>query len=252
MDKKMSQKLVALSSKTGQAREDLRDEILRSVKNKLAARKYRADLSIMTAAKSTAGKFSAEIRFNPRLGHPSEQDILTLVAQNYPTHQVDWQLIDVDQNSGIVTLMLEPSVEVIPIESMKAIPPEFSPIGTAMYKRAADASGKVNEIWQLKRTDEGLALFRSPNDLEITAEDEGGFKAGDVVNTPYGPGRVERFDDTGDCCYVLIGNKRRLVAASDLKKYDVDKERKKLEEYYAMAYGDADFASSLVKKIDKK
>lgn len=249
--KDLGKRLKMMSQRVNRDRTDAAKEFLSTLKKQLGERKYRADLQLVTASKSTRGRFSAEIRFNPQLGHPAEKDVITLVAQSYPSHDIDWEVLEVDTANGIVSLMLEPSVEVMPVESVKSIPAEFVSIGTGLYKRARDASGKVNEIWTLKKGEGGLALYRNPNDLEVTAEDESGFRAGDVVNTPYGVGRIQRFDDLGNA-FVQVGTKQRLVGAVDLQKYDIDKERSKLKDYYAEAYGDPSFADALVKKMEKK
>lgn len=248
MDRKLGERLKAISQRVNRDQTTEAKKFLHTLKAKLAERKYRADLQLVNASKSTVGKFKAEIRFDPQLGHPSEDDVMTLVAQYYPEHDIDWHLIEIDD--GIVSLMLEPSVEVIPVESVKEIPAEFVSIGTGLYKRARDASGKVNEIWTLKKGDDGLALYRNPSDLEVTAEDESGFKAGDVVNTPYGAGRIQRFDELGNA-FVQIGSKIRMVGSTDLQKYDIDKERKSLEDFYSQIYG-PDFAKDLTKKIVKE
>jgi hypothetical protein len=126
---------------------------------------------------------------------------------------------------------------------MDDIPPEFVAIGTGIYKRAVDST--VNEIWTLKRSEDGLLLYRNNDDIEVKA-DEGDLKAGDIANTPYGPGRILRFDDYGNA-FVQIGNQKRLVAGKELGMYSVEKEKKLLTDYYSEAYGDADFASALTK-----
>lgn len=247
MDRKRMKQLQALSHRLNRNQTDLAQEFMDMLKTKLAERKYRADLNFVTAAKNTQGSFNAEIRYNPELGYPDEQDLLTLVAQNAPDHDINWELVDVDEGSGLVTLFLEPSVEVLPVTSVKAIPSEFVAIGTGIYKRAADNTGKVHEIWTLKKGEDGLALYRSQHDLEVTADDDGGFKAGDIVFTEeYGPGRIQRFDDLGNA-FVTVGNKTHLVAAMDLKKYDKSKEESALRDYFAQAYGDPSFADALVK-----
>lgn len=250
MDRKRMKRLQAISHRVNRGRNEMQKEFLTGLKKKLAERKYRADLILVTAAKDTTGTFHAELKFNPQLGHPDENDLLTMVAQSYPTHQIDWELVDVNPEAGIITLVLEPNVEVVPVASMQGIPPEFTAIGTGIYKRAADASGKVNELWTLKKGEDGLALYRSQDDLEIVAE-EGGFAAGDVVNTPYGPGRIQRFDDLGNA-FVQVGSEKHLISAAEMTPYSVDKEKSKLEDYYAEAYGDREFAKGLVKKVDAK
>jgi hypothetical protein len=249
MDRKNLKRLQTISHRLNRDRTELHTEFITTLKKKLAERKHRADLSLVTASRETAGTFNTSVKFNPDLGHPSETDLLTLVAQAYPTHEIDWELVNVDPAAGIVTLVLEPSVEVVPVASINEIPPEFVSLGTGMYKRAADASGKVNEIWSLKKNENGLGLYRNQDDLEIVADEDGGFKAGDVVNTPHGPGKIQRFDELGNA-FVQIGSQKRLISASEMTPYDVDKERKSLENYYAEAYGDREFAKSLTKKVD--
>lgn len=228
----------------------LKKEFLRDLKKKLAARKYRADLKLVTAARNTIGRFSAVVKFNPQLGHPAEEDLMSLVAQSYPKHQIDWALCDIVDDQGTLSIVLTPSVEVIPIKNLKEIPQEFVSIGAGLYKRAADASGNVKEIWQLKKDDNGYVLFRTEDDLEVEADRDDTFKAGDVVLTPYGAGRIKKFDDFGNAL-VQVGSKNHLVAASDMKEYSFDSERKKVEDYFEQAYGDSSYAKSLTIKLPK-
>ena len=242
-------RLRAVSHRLSKDRDEAKSYFLSELKAKLAERKYRADLALITDAKDVTGTFSAEVRFNPSLGHPTEKDILSLVAQNYDMHDVNWEYVNVDPDAGIVTLYLQPSVEVIPVESIQEVPPEFTAIGTGLYKRAADSSGNVAEIWSLKKTDDGLALYRNPDDLEVTADDDEGLTKGSVVDTPHGPGIVQRFDELGNP-FVQVGNKIHLVAVVDTDPYEISKEKQALIDYYTQVYGDAEFAKQLVTQIE--
>jgi hypothetical protein len=234
-------RLQKISHRLNRDKTEVAEEFVSGLKKALGARGYRADLALSTDAKSTQRSFRASVAFDPQLGHPSDKDVVTLIAQAYPTHEINWDLAQVDSDAGIVLIQLEPSTEVIPVESITKIPPEFKSIGTGLYKRAVDET--ANEIWTLKRTDDGLALFRNQDDLEVTADKEG-LKAGDIANTPYGPGRIVRFDEVGNA-FVQIGNKQRLVAAKELGMYSIEKEKKKLTDYFSEAYGDPDFAKAL-------
>lgn len=247
-----SKRLRDLQSMGHTAKESsLKKEFLRDLKKKLAARKYRADLKLVTASRNTVGTFGAVVKFNPQLGNPSEEDLMSLVAQAYPKHQIDWELCDITDNQGTLAIVLEPSIEVIPIKNLKEIPQEFVSIGAGLYKRAADASGNVQEIWQLKKDETGYVLFRTEDDLEVEADRDDTFKAGDVVLTPYGAGRIKKFDDFGNAI-VQVGSKKHLVAASDMKDYSIDSERKKLEDYFAQAWGDKAYAEKMVSKLPKQ
>jgi len=234
-----------ISHRVNRDQNEAAQHVLSGIRTFLASRGHRADLAISTKAKCTQGSFSASIKFDPVLGYPEEQDLMAVVAQYYPDHEINWDLADVDTDMGIVLLQLEPSREVIPVASLDKIPPEFKPIGSGLYKRAADSSGSVHEIWTLSKGQEGLMLYRNMDDLEVTADDENQFRAGDIVNTPYGPGRIQRFDEVGNAI-VTIGNQKKLVAAGDLIPYNVNKEKKMLEEYFAQAYGDKDLARALL------
>lgn len=249
----MAKRLSVLQSMSNKTKESgLKKEFLRGLKKKLAERKYRADLKLITAAKNTVGTFDAVVKFNPALGYPSEEDLMSITSQAYPKHQINWELVDVAENNGTVALVLEPSIEVIPIKSLKEIPPEFISLGAGIYKKAADAgAGNITEIWKLKKDENGFMLYRSEDDFEVEAEREDNFKAGDVVMTEFGPGKIKKFDDFGNAI-VQVGSKKHLVAAADLKDYSQDSERKMLEDYYATAYGDRDFARSLVSKLPKQ
>lgn len=248
----MAKRLSVLQSMANKTKESgLKKEFLRGLKKKLAERKYRADLKLITAAKNTVGTFDAVVKFNPALGYPSEEDLMSITSQAYPKHQIDWSLVDVSENNGTVALVLEPSIEVIPIKSLKEIPVEFISMGAGIYKKAADAgAGNITEIWKLTKDGDGFALYRSEDDFEVEAEREDNFKAGDVVLTEFGPGKIKKFDDFGNAI-VQVGSKNHLVAAADMKEYSQDSERKTLEDYYATAYGDKEFAKALVEKMAK-
>jgi len=250
MDRAKIKRLQAISHRLHRDRTSVATDFVTGLKAALAKRGYRADLQISTEAKSTISRFSAAVPFDTQLGHPSEEDLMTLVAQAYPTHEIDWDLVEVDSDNGIVLLQLQPSTEVVPVHSISEIPPEFKSIGTGLYKRAADASGNVHEIWTLKRGDDGLVLYRTNDDVEIEAAEDT-FKAGDVANTPYGPGRILRFDDKGNA-FVQVGNKKRFVAGNELGIYSIEKEKKKLTDYYSEAYGDPEFAKALTEKYDTR
>jgi len=227
-------------------------EFFSGLQKKLKARGYRADLKLTTDARNTKGRFTASVKFEPRLGRPDETDLLALVAQEYPKHQIDWELAQVDKENGIVVMVLEPGMEVVPVASISAIPPEFRAIGTALYKRAADSQGKVNEIWTLKKDKDGsMCLYRSPEDIEIRADETNDLKANDVVDTPYGYGRIIRFDDLGNA-FVQLGHQTRLVAKDDLKPYKKEKEENKLADMFELIYGDREFAKALVEDYGRK
>ena len=252
MNREMLRRLQKISHRENVDKTELAQNFFSTLEKTLAKRGYRADLQMSTDARSTKGRFTASVKFSQQLGRPDDVDLMALVAQSYPTHQIDWQLIQIDPVEGIVIMPLEPAVEMVPLTSINAIPPEFKPIGTALYLRAADTSGKVHEVWTLKKDpDHGLMLYRNQDDLEVTAENETDVKAGDAVNTPHGPGRVVRFDDGGNA-FVQIGNQKRLVAKADMTPYKKEKEEKKLVDLYTQIYGDAQFAKELVQDYGRK
>jgi len=252
MNQDLLRRIQKVNNRTNLDKKAVTKEFFTGLQRKLKARGYRADLKITTDSRSTKGRFTANVKFEPRLGRPDETDLLALVAQEYPKHQIDWETSQIDKDNGIVVMVLEPGMEVVPISSISAIPPEFKPIGTALYKRAADTSGKVNEIWTLKKDCDGhMCLFRSPEDLEIQADESNDLKANDVVETPYGYGRIVRFDDIGNA-FVQLGHQTRLVAKDDLKPYKKQKEEGKLADMYEMIYGDREFAKALVEDYGRK
>jgi hypothetical protein len=218
-----------------------------SLKKWLTAKGYRADLKMIAVDGRPKNRFSVTVRYAKELKLPTERDLMAIAAESYPQHEIDWPLTNVDQDDGIIMLVLTPSVESIPVESIEKIPPEFKAIGTGLYKRAADSTGNVHEIWTLRKGDEGLVLYRNQDDLEVKAEEEG-LKAGDVVQTPYGPGRISKFDEGGNAFVQIAGSgKVRLVAKTDMVPYDQSKEKAKLKEYYEVAFGDADLAESMTR-----
>lgn len=228
-------------------------DIMKGLRAHLEKRGYRADLKLVTASKNTEGSFHAECKFRADLGFPAEQDLMAIVAQSYPQHQIEWETAEVDPTAGIVLINLNPSVECVPISSMKEIPDEFVSIGAGIYKRAADTTGQIMEIWKLKKDDAGsLALYRNHDDVEVTASDEDQFKAGDVVQVEgLGVGRIQSFDSLGNAL-ITVGNKKHLVAADEIKDYDIDSERARLVDYYTEATGSREYAEALVKQYGDK
>lgn len=251
MNRELLKRLQKISHRLNMDKTEVAQEFTSQLRQKLAARGYRADLTLTTDAKDTSGRFLAAVAFNSQLGHPDEKDIMSIVSQAYPKHDIDWELTQVDSDLGIVLIPLTPSTEVVPVQSVTEIPPEFVSIGAGIYKRAADASGRVNEIWTLKRTDNGLALFRNNEDMDVQAGDDNEMKAGDAVKTPHGIGRILRFDDTGNAI-VQVGNAQRLVAKADLLPYRMEKEKQSLVDYFAQAYGDKEFARALVEQYSSQ
>jgi len=250
MDPKRAKRLQAVSHKVNHHQNLATKEALAAVRSKLRERGYRADMQFAVTAHQSTGRVNAELRFEPELGHPDEHDLVALVAQEMPDYEIEWETINVDPSMGVIYLNLEPSVEMVPIKSMSDIPSEFVSIGTALYKRASTPSSDSYEIWSLKKTDNGLALFNTKETV-VTAEDESqGYKSGDVVNTPYGPGKVVRFDDLGNA-FVQIGKTVRLVAEKDMGEYSISKEKQKLADFYAQIYG-PEYAALLVKEYGEK
>ena len=245
-------RMKAISQNRQEAPEKSRSRFVSQIRSYLQKRGHRADLKLIVNSKNTHGRFPAEVRYNTRLGAPSEKDLMSLVNKHFAQKDIEWETMSTDTGSGVITIYLEPAVEVVPLENINQIPSEFKPIGTGLYKRAADLSGNVNEIWTLSKTKDGLGLFRKQDDIEVVADDEDQFKAGSIVDTPHGPGKIHRFDDHGNAI-VLIGNKKKLVAANDLRPYKVEKEKTKLRDYFRQMYGDSAFADALVQDYgDKK
>lgn len=244
-------KSFAMGQKVG-SKGELQNEFVASLKDYLDSRGYRADLKIINASKKhVANKpFPVEICYNPSFEFPEEQDLMALVSTAYPEHQIDWNTVEVDSKEGTIVAMINPSEEVIPLRSVRDIPSEFRAVGTGIFKRQADASGKAFEIWELKKSSDGLALIRRNQEAEIVASDDNEFKAGDVVNTPEGPGKLLKFDDAGNA-FVQVGSRKRLVAADVLKKYDFNSEKGKLLQYYTEIYGE-EYAQELVKQYGDK
>jgi hypothetical protein len=252
MDRTTLRRLQQISHRTNVDQTEVAQNFFSGLQKKLAERGYRADLQIATDARSTKGRFTANVKYAQQLGRPDDIDLIALVAQAYPTHQIDWTLVQIDPEQSLVMMPLEPAVEVVPISDINAIPPEFKPIGTAIYLRAADTTGKVHEVWTLKKDQNGgMLLYRNQDDIELTAETENEIKAGDAVNTPHGPGRVVRFDEQGNA-FVQVGNQKRLVAKTDMTPYKKEKEEKKLVDLYTQIYGDPEFAKGLVQDYGRK
>ena len=226
----------------------LKQEFLGSLKMYLDKKGYRADLCLISRHRPVANQaFPVEVKYNPQFEFPPEKDLMALVAEKYDGYEIDWETARVDTTDGLVNINLRPAVEIIPIANIKEIPPEFIARGTGIFNRKASASGDVMEIWELRKSGDNLALVRKMDDLEVTATEEPEFKAGDPVETPEGVGRILRFDELGNA-FVQIGDKKRLVAAEEMKPYRVEDEKTKLVQYFTEAYGDADFAKALVEE----
>ena len=249
MDLKRYKELLAMGKQYNGRKLD--KSVLSAIDAAMKNRAYRADLAIASSAKYGESGVSVNIRYHTDIGHPSEKDLMAVVADTYQGYGIDWDTALVDSVTGTIVLNLEPSVESIPLGSIQDIPPEFVSIGSGCFKRSADASGDVLEVWNLKKTDDGLALIRAMEDMEVTAEDESAeLKAGMLVDTPHGPGKILRFDDAGNA-FVQVGSKTRLVAKDSVKEYNRSTDKKKLQEFYSQIYG-PEFAKSLVEDYGRK
>jgi hypothetical protein len=242
------ERMQAISHHVNKGEGEMKTEIISSIKSYLDKKGYRADLCLVSRRKPVANQvFPVEIRYNAKFEYPSERDLMALVAESFNGYEIDWGTAQVDTNDGLVALTLKPAVEIIPVANIKEIPPEFVAIGTGLFKRKANASGDVMEIWELKKDGNNLSLTRKMDDMDITAKEDEEFKAGDAVETPEGVGRILRFDDVGNAL-VQIGSLKRLVAKDDIRPYKMNDEKAKLVQYFTEAYGDADFARSLVEE----
>jgi hypothetical protein len=241
----------ALNQRKSKCEEESRNQVVSNIQSYLLKRGYRADLVLIASVRDTTGPFSAEVKFNGRLGYPSEKDVMAIISKSYPKHSIDWDTVELDTDSSVITINLEPSVEIIPLKNISEIPPDFKSIGTAIYKRAADTIGEINEVWTLRKDEHGLALCRNHDDVEITTDDEEKLVAGSIVDTPKGVGKVVRFDDD-DNAIVLIGNMRYLFASSDMKPYKQEKEKTELEKYYEEAYGDKEYGKKMTEDFSTK
>ena len=249
MDYKDIQRLKALNQNKHKTDERMKTEFIGTLQRHLASKGHRADLVLIANVKDASRSFKVQVKYNTALGHPTEKDLMSIASKHFADKNINWDSVSSDTEAGIITLLLEPSTEIVPLKSINEIPPEFTSIGTCIYKRAADASGTVNEIWELGKTDHGLALVRKNDDLEILAEDEDKFKKGDVADTPYGPGVIQRFDDLGNAV-VLVGSKNKLVAQKDLLPYSTEKEKQRLLDYYTQIYG-KEFAQDMLEKYSE-
>jgi len=218
--------------------DNIKKEYVDTVREFLDRKGYRADLVIASKVKNFDSTLGVEIKYNAKFDFPPDRDLMALVAAVVPQYEIDWSTAVVDPDQGTIALTLRTSVESIPVKSVRDIPSEFEAIGSGIFMKKADASGRVAEIWELKKDESGgLVLSRKMDDMEVLQKEEEGFVAGDVVATSDGVGRIDKFDPSGNA-YVVIGNKTRLVAADDLKPYDIKTEQTKLYEYYKAIYGD--------------
>ena len=239
-----------MNNKWIRAKNEWGNDMLRNVKAILEKKGYRTDLKLICKNAST-NDFEAKVRYDIYLGYPTKKDLTSIVAESFPGHEINWELVDVDDNSGVVTMMLSPAQEVIPLKSVKDIPAEFEAVGTGTYKRAQVADKSIYEIWSLVQQGSDYALVRNKDEYEVVSSDTFKWKKGDVVKTPYGEGIFQEYDDIGNG-FVQVGNRKHLVAADELmeqyagdEEYDAKKDKTKEYDYYAQIYG-PEYAKQLV------
>lgn len=214
---------------------NMKDEVYTEMGDFFKGKAYRQDLHMVVDGSQKDCVVTAEVKFNSQLGFPSEEDLMALVATNMPNYQLDWETVEADTDANSLNLTLKRSAEVLPLNSIKDIPAEFTSIGTGIFRRSVTASGKVYEIWDLVRDDDGLSLQRRSSDSDVIDGDD--ILEGAVVETPYGVGRVASIDEENCTAVVQIGKYKRIVAQDEIKEYDQNKDRKKLIEYYTSVYG---------------
>jgi hypothetical protein len=244
--KALMQAIKNITNSYERAKNEWGNEFLFNLKNKFAANGFRSDLKLLYK-KATTSDFEVHVKYDKYLGYPTEKDLIGIVSKNFPGHEINWQLISVDDTSNVVTLMLSPSQETILIENVDTIPSEFISCGSCVYKRASQNNTNIFEIWNLKTADDGsLLLIRNKSDFEIlSTKDLLAFKKGDVIDTPYGLGIFQKYDEVGNG-FVQVGNRTHLIAKDEMKPYDQEQEKTKLYDYYAQLYG-AEFAEELIK-----
>lgn len=242
--KDFMQRVVNLTNSEKRAKTEWGNDLLTNLKAGLAVRQHRADLQLI-CKNEPVGSFPVIVKFAKILGYPTQKDLTTITAQNFPGHEINWELVDVDDTSQTITLMLSPSEEIVHVNSIQDIPKDFESIGSCLYKRAENADKSIYGIWTLKELDGNLALVRNKDEYEVVANTaDVGFKKGDVVDTPYGLGLFQRYDEIGNG-FVQCGTTLHLVAKDGIFGYDVSKEKTKLYDYFAQIYG-PEFAKGLV------
>ena len=225
-------------------KEAMKKQFVDTLRSFMERKGYRADLVVVSNQKTSERNVSVEIKYNTEFDFPADKDLMALIATTYPDYEVDWATAVVDDEAGTIAINLRPTREIIPIKGYKDIPSDFEPQGTGIFHRKADATGNVAEVWELRKgADGGLALVRKMDDMQVLKGEEDSIKVNDAVRTPEGVGRVESFDEVGNA-YVRIGNQKRLMAAEDLAKYDTNKDKQTLFEYFKQVYGD-EFAKAL-------
>lgn len=241
--KSLMQSIKNLTNSHERAKNEWGNDFLKNLKVRLSSKGYRSDLKVF-CKNASKGDFEITVKYDNVLGYPTQKDLIGLVANKFPTHDINWDLVDVNDNTNIITMMLSPSKEIVPVESINKIPEEFQYVGTNIYKRASDKHNEIFEIWSLTTANDGsMALIRNKGDFEVLSNDFNKFKKGDTVNTPYGLGLFQRYDDLGNG-FVQVGNRVHLVAKDELKPYNQDKELTKIKDYYTQVYG-PEFAKEL-------
>lgn len=226
-------------------KEEWGNNFISELKAGLAVRQHRADLQLRCSV-DPVGNFPVIVKYAEIMGYPTQKDLATIVGQSFPGHEINWKLVDVDDASQTITLMLSPSEEVVNVASVQDIPKDFESIGACLYKRAENTEKSIYGIWTLKDIDGNLALIRNKDEYEVIAANDVdvGFKKGDVVSTPYGLGLFQRYDEIGNG-FVQCGTVIHLVAKDGIKGYDQSKEKTKLYDFFAQIYG-PDLAKGLV------
>lgn len=252
-DKKFQEKLVHMNNKYIKARQTWGNDLLSNVKKTLRKNSYRTDLK-MICKEASSGDFEAKVKYDIYLEYPTKQDLSAIVAQHFPTHEINWELVDVDDHDGTVTMMLSPAQEIIPLQSVRDIPKEFEAVGTGTYKRAQVADKSIYEIWSLVQNGNDYALIRNKDEYEVVSSEKFKFRKGDIVATPYGEGIFQEYDNIGNG-FVQVGNRKHLVAKDELmehylgtdkdEKYNSKKDKTKEYDYFSQVYG-PEYAKQLV------
>lgn len=249
------------------------DTFFRGLFSKMRKSGHRVDLKIARPMVRNGETCRVEVSFQPALGVPPFEHLIAFMKKLYPGHEVIAE--DIEQVSpGLLVVGTKINDERIIVASVNRVPPEFSPIGTGLFRREGDD----HHIWALERSSDGqFALVRKVEERvdpvygdlpefsrAASAGEPERIRIGARVRTPNGFGTVADIDRAGNVLVDMPRGARQLYRKSQVivdpvtkdpglppqqkGSYKLSEETAWMVDYYTAAYGDRDFAEQLVKK----
>lgn len=155
----LSQEL-ARAGLNGRTRQRIEDRFFAGLRKTFRASGTRMDL-VMTRPLYRAGSRNyVEVTYSGLVGLPELPHLVAFLQRSYPGHEPILDDISTIQarrpGDGALRIALQEQHALIPLRSASALPPDFTRVGTGLFRRRGDD----HHLWALERVNGQYALVR--------------------------------------------------------------------------------------------